>query len=181
MGRQYTQTAVDDAEAFLNVFFWAVLFNTSFQGTTIHETVCREKLRGAYEYREEAHKVVCGIMWSHEAFLGDPDLEPLWNDQAALRAALTRKVEDHARANGASSLLLAFYPILRQLKCRFEERKKEASKDIRQLLACRAYPPQSTQEGMRQQLLAVSYVQDFASIILAHRERLKATDPSLHA
>ena len=121
-GTPYQQSVVDDAEAFLNVAFWATLFNTTHAGRSNVEQRWRRELRSGRATRYSAHAEIIRSNYSElsnflEVFrpvLGD------WREHIERRPAAPKKsaqqVEplrrDLEQQTHAVEFVLAFVNIL---------------------------------------------------------------------
>ena len=155
----YHQGVLDDIEAFVNVAFWAALFNLNFPSKSTDEEVWREKLRSSsHHVRDGAQNDIIDVEGDEKSSEGsdDPFAELLFETQALKekQAPKTASTEQDV-----SELLKVFRPVLR---------------DWRKALADRSskYNNPNARNDLTEQILALLLVSDFAEVLLKHRQTL---------
>jgi len=155
----YHQGVLDDVEAFVNVAFWAALFNVNFPGKSKKEEMWREKLRSSlHDARDGAQKDIVEVEGDEKPSEGlDDAFAELLFETQALKEKQAPKT--FSTEQDVSELLKVFRPILR---------------DWRKALADRSskYKNPNARNDLTEQFMALLLVSDFAEVLLKHRQTL---------
>jgi len=159
--RPYHQGVLDDVEAFVNVAFWAVLFNLNFPGKSNDEDVWREKLRSpSHHVRDGAQTVITKVSDDETLSEGSDDGLSVSDDDDEDddegQAQVLKIVDPQSEL---SELLEVFRPLLRDWRKRLADRSKRRSQVKRWT-------------DSKEQILAVKLVDDFAKLLLKHSQNL---------